>query len=254
MLWVTVGGPAASWALAIAAVALAIFGAARSQVWLSTLLTALVFWSVLGGIASLSPNRGKYAVNDGDRLRMLVRGGPQADQFVSITILLAHSVQGQRPREWDPDLVRRAAYALDDNPDLTIGQALRYNWLHDTRQLEEAGPLVEWIAGRIHTGEGQAVWQLEAAWFQARYCANLLAARQWFDRVAGPGKSPASRCAYFKAKAAIDLAEQRCAHAEASAHQVLREAEKLTHAGIATAIRDEAERVLEEVKFERDQG
>lgn len=248
MGWITIGGPAASWILAIAAALLASFAQEGSQNRVFTLLTALAFWSVLFGIASLLPSSGKSPLSDGARLRVLIRGGPQAERFVSILVLFANSMRGQRPREWDPDLVRRASCDLDDHPDSISGQAFRYNWLHDTRQLEAAGPLAEWIAERVQSKESQEAWRLEVAWLQARHYGNLLAARQWFNRVAGPGKGSAARCAYFKAKAAIDLAEHRWDDAGSSAGEVVRESGKLAGAGIATAIRDEAEAILREVE------
>jgi len=248
MLWITAGGPAASWTLVIVAAVLVVFLEGGSQSWVSTLLTALVFWSALIGIISLVSHSGKHALSDGSRIRMLRRGGPEAERFVCIMILLAKSMRGQRPRDWDPELVRRAATHLDYSPDSMSGQVLRYNWLHDSRQLEEAGPLAEWIAGRIQSREGQQAWQFEVAWFKARHRADLPAARQWFDRAGGPGRSPAIRCAYFKAKAAIDLAEQRWLDAAAAARAVAIESDKISLVGVASAIRDEAEELLRDVE------
>ena len=247
MLWIVVSGPAASWVLGIAATVVLLFPEAGSNVWVSTTLTALAFWSLLCGITSLLPNLGKYGVSDGARLRKLRGGGPRAEQFVSLLILVADAMRGRRPRDWDPDLIRRASDPMDDTLDSVSGQALRYNWLHDTRRLEEAGPLVEWIAARMPSKEARMVWRLEAAWFQARHRGDLIAARQWFDHLAKPGKAPNVRCAYFKAKAAIACAEEQWADAAAAAREVVKESNKLTVIGIAEAIRDEAEAVLRDI-------
>jgi len=248
MLWITAGGPVASWSLAIFAGAFAIYGTQHSRVWVSTVLTALVFWSFLMGVASLRTYTGTQSLSDGSRFRLLRRGGRPAERFVSIVVLIASSMRGQRPRDWDPDIVHRLACDLDNTPDSMAAQTLRYNWLHDTWQSEEAETLVEWIAERIQSRKGRQVWQFELAWFQARHRANLEGAHESFDRASGLGKSSAVPLAYFKAKAAIDLAEQRWADAEVSAHEVLKETEKLTNAGIAAAIRDEAKEILQELE------
>lgn len=238
-------GPVASVVLTLSAWIVARYTDDGSS-WLPPQLKVLALVAALHAIFSLWPMSTRLGSSDGARLLELSRGGEKSERFASLLVLIGCSTAGKRPRDWDPELVQRAAGSMDDErSDAIAGQMMRYNWLLDTKRTDQAGSLLDWITPRIVTLRGKRAWELEKIWFDARHRDTPPAAGA-LGSLAASGQSPSLRCAYFKTKAALDLLEHRYADAEIAARESAIESEKLADRGIAAALRDESEALLRE--------
>jgi hypothetical protein len=140
--------------------------------WLRTQLTLTAGGSFLFVALGLWPHATRSSSSDGAKLRVLLRGGPPAERLTSLMFLFASSCGGGRPREWDPEMVRRATLADGGSWEALAGQAFRYNWLLDTGQHDEAEKALESILARKLSASRKRAWSLEAACFFARIRRN----------------------------------------------------------------------------------
>ena len=245
LAWLVACGPLASFALAVVSWTLARYFDDGIR-WLPPQLNILAVIAMLQGLLSIWPVSNQRAATDGARLLALRRGGEAAERFASLLVLLGCSSAGQRPRDWDPEMVGRAAGRMDESADSVVGHAMRYNWLLDSKQFEQAGTALDWLSSRMPTPDSQKVWQLEKIWFDARLRQIAPPADAFPHPASAQRRIPMIQCAYFKARAASELLEHRWKDAEMSAREVLLATEKLADRGIAAAIRDEAESILQE--------
>src|SRR5579862_514748 len=253
LIYMIAAEPATSLVLGLVS-ALVALSAGNLKWWQQGLLIGTAFWCLSSTWTSLrfKPNPG--LVNDGTHLRWLLGSTKEGERLAAIYGLAAESFEGLRPRDWDADLVRRVSGNLDATSAARTGQAIRYNWLHDTRQLDEAAKVLEWLEAQESSKGAAMIWQLERVWFDARHRRNLADARACFDRQGDLGKSPAVRCAYFKAKAAVHLLERDWDNAESAVAEVLRACDDVDELGAAAAIRAEVEQVRLEVRLARTSG
>jgi hypothetical protein len=231
-------GPAAS---ALIGTASAIFAAnTRSDwpSWATAELNLFACWSLLIAVSTILPLRSRYAVNDGMRMGMLLRGGAETDRFRSILILAGRSYSGIRPRDLNPDLMRLASVPDDGSPDALAGRGMRYNWLLDAGRIEEADQVLASIATGNLPKLARTVWWCEVAWFEARFRGDLALARRWFDAAPALSRPAWNRCARSKAQAAIAFLEQRWADAETAAREACKDCDQLADSGTAGAIRE----------------
>lgn len=140
--------------------------------------------SLLVGLSSLWPRETAGYRSDGARLRALARGGAGVEQELAAMTLSAMSLTGARPREWDADLVLRAARSGDD-PLLTLaGQHLVWAWHLDHGRLDDAKVAL----GRVLEGvdrlpaEISSSMLLDAAWFRAWHDHDPAGARDLLGR------------------------------------------------------------------------
>lgn len=249
LLAITIAGPAALLVTGLAVGILAWFVAAEWSVWLRGLLYMTAIWSLIGGVVGFLPIRRQHMVSDGVRIGMLMRGGPEADRECSLLLLAAASVGGQRPRAWDADLMRTAAAEeAGAGPNLQSSQAVQYNWLIDTGQIEKAGQLLAVIVENEMPPPSQAIWQLQMAWFKAFYQRDLEAACDWSGRVSLLLKFPEFRCARLKTDAAIALLEERWHDAQTAARGALQLCDELADPGVAVVIREKLGALLEQAE------
>ncbi|HEX2188091.1 MAG TPA: hypothetical protein VHG51_04300 [Longimicrobiaceae bacterium] len=165
------------------------------------------------GAATLIPARTGGFYSDGARLLRLLRGGPDTGREVAILTLMALSMAGRRPREWDPALVAQAASLADGTPFDAVGRQLAHAGALDLgeveearRQLEAALELEEVLPPVARPG-----LLLQAAWFAAVHDGDAARARALFGRAgAGLMVPPHSR---LLAEAAVLLAEGDAARA-----------------------------------------
>jgi hypothetical protein len=243
--WLVAGGPAAS---AITGV-IAVLAARSMEGWVAVQLNILGFWSLFTVVLTAIPFSGRYAVNDGTRMLMMLRGGAQAERICSLLLLSGGSLGGLRPREWDAALVRVATTVGGAAADVAGGQTIRYNWLIDSGETHEAGTALTWLLQQEMPEANREVWFLEAAWYSARFAGDLAAARRWLAAAPVRGRMPETRCALLKAQAAIALLEGRRAEAEDAARRGLVECERIgSDAGVVIAIRDALQRVIEDAR------
>lgn len=121
MLLVVAGGPIASAVLALAAGAGSLLLPSPLSVFCA--LTAL--FSTAIAIATMLPNTLGGMPSDGKRWLMLLRGGPEAERWCALGLLIALDLAGKPPREWPEDLVARATGAEDGSCDHLSGRILR---------------------------------------------------------------------------------------------------------------------------------
>ena len=228
------GGPLASAVTAVACVMAAVNWGSRggvSLVWLTG------FWSALAAAAGVLPIRGRHAVSDGMRLRILRRGGAEADRVTALQLVSAGSMGGLRPRDWDAGLLAMGITPDDGSPDAISGHALRYNWLLDSGSVNEAEEELVWLLSRPLPDAVRGTWEFVAAWFSAFYRQDGAAARKWMA-AAGPRATRPSRCAQLMAEAALALVEARWADTRTLVERAREECSRLVDLGMATAIRE----------------
>ncbi len=247
MYFMVAAGPATS---ALASVACVISAnLADFPPWMISQLNLLALWSLFFAAVSLLPSRkrgGQIGMSDGQRLRILLRGGEDAVRFCSLALLGAASMGGVRPRDWNPKLIERLGSLGDESHDGISAQSYRYTWLLDTGQTEQASEALSWIMARTLPEEVRPIFWLEAGWFQAKFRNDPVAARRWMESVQRRRNTPEEECSYWKFEATLALVEKRWADADEAARKGLRQCPRLANAGVAAAIRGEFERVLEE--------
>jgi len=214
-------------------------------------LECLAFWNLLFGFTGLFPIRSKYAVTDGARMRILLHDGAEAERFLNLTLLLGASFNGVRPNEWPRELVETLSSQRDRTRDALACQMMRYNWLIDAGRWEEASEILTWLFSDDVPEDIKPIWQLERAWFEARFAGNLPAAKEWLEAGSRRDKRPGYLCGLYKAQAAIALLEHRWADVESAAREALKNCDKLADPGIAIAIRDRVEAVLADSRKNR---
>ena len=115
ILQLTAGGPGTSIVVGAAILMLvAQFGFTRAD-FLSGFSAIAFAWlfvfgaaSSLIGVVTLVPGESGGFLTDGGRILRYVRGGPDVEADVALTSIIGASMGGQRPREWDSELVARS--------------------------------------------------------------------------------------------------------------------------------------------------
>ena len=196
------GGPVAS--LALGALGVALGGA----------------WAVVGlvslgiGLVTLFPGRTSGFLTDGARLLRLLRGGAPADREAALLAVLAQSLSGVRPRDWDAGLLEVAAALEDSDPMETSAHALGTTLALDAGDAD---------AARRHLARRVALWDAtppairgglaaDAALFEAAVRNDAERARAWLDRVppraalADPATDALARAATLRAEGDLEAA------------------------------------------------
>ena len=203
----------------------------------------LAAWSTLFALNGLIPMADHRSVNDAARLRMLWRGGAAVERYRRMMLIAASSKSGVRPRDLDPALLEGLEFPEDRSGDARSAQILRFNWLLDSGRVEEAGKELASILSWPMPEQLRATWWLEAAWVEARFRSDAIAARRWYDSVPTRCLAGANRCAAFKAHAAIAFVEQHWDDADAAIEEALKSGDS-SDLGIANTTRDDLRRQL----------
>lgn len=245
------GGPAASFLAAGACVLAALLLPASMAAW-RAMLSGTAMFSCGLGLLALYPTSGAFADSDGRQLLTLRKGGPVADRFDAILMLIGASSRGIRPRDYDPEMVQRlsfgdiAGYTSRDasNSHAASANIVRYNHAVDCGHLAQAQGILEAaLTCKVAPITRQALF-LEAAWFEAAHCRNATAAEAWLRSARLAKRSrPEQRVAELKARAAISAARQKWLEARRQASDALALCGRID-AGIAVATRDYLEQVI----------
>ena len=147
--------------------------------WSNTQLNMIGACSLFLALVNSIPRANWQFVTDGQRLRILLRRDAESERYCTILLLVTASHGGLRPREWDTNLMERLSGPADGSPDGRAAQALRYNWLIDSRRLDEAEAALQEVLSQELPNETAGIWYLEAAWFEAKYRGDLEEARRW---------------------------------------------------------------------------
>jgi hypothetical protein len=212
--------------------------------WLGCAVLFFSLFSLYAGIAVFLPIQGKYLPNDGVRIRMLLRAGPEADRWCGLALLSAASAQGARPRELDPDLILRVTSISDESIDALYAARFHYNWALDSGHTAEAAEvLCRIVENRKQLAEPlRPVWLCEAAWFEAVIRKDSAAAQKWMDNPENR-KTRFSAASRWKAQAAIAALEGRFEEAESAAREALKELDRSPDLGVVKAIRETLARI-----------
>lgn len=64
-------------------------------------------------VATSIPNALGGFLSDGAAVRMLLKGGPEAERLLAMNALMGHLCEGIRPRDWSPEYIRSAVRVQD---------------------------------------------------------------------------------------------------------------------------------------------
>jgi hypothetical protein len=187
LLWVMMGGPAASFVAPLVLEGIA--GQARPRPLYALSIHALSAMSVLLGLAELLPDAGKGIFSDGARILMLLRNDAASRRWLCNLHLVRALMRGQHPRGWEEETLLIATAIQDDTRDAVNAHWLGYLWAAELQNvtssakfLEEALAVPEWAAGGLRNR-----LCLEAAVFQAWFREDSIKARVWIQQI-GKGK------------------------------------------------------------------
>ncbi len=138
MIVVVAAGPIASLLIGCATIIFVALASTNLPIWLKTQLNMIGVLSIFTAGLTAFPLTSSFGVSDGQRLRMLFRQGVESERYCTMLLIVAASRGGIRPRDWDGELVERLSNPSDGSPDDRAAQALRYNWLIDSRRITEA--------------------------------------------------------------------------------------------------------------------
>lgn len=234
------GGPVASLLLAVLAFGL-LFVAPPS---IGIILGSVAVASLLIGVATLVPNKAGGLVSDGARLKMLREGGPEAVRWSAIGALGGASMAGERPRDWDEELVRSSLAHRDGSFDDAGASSTAYYHALDLGRKDEA----EALLGRaLHADAVPEMMRsqvlLEAAFFQAYFHHDAGEARTFFSE-ARPEKVLEKHLP-LRAEAAILLAEGENEGAKEKARKSLEALGKSFDTGTAKLEKEWLEEIVE---------
>ncbi|TVR67736.1 MAG: M50 family peptidase [Gemmatimonadales bacterium] len=197
-------------------------------------LTILAFqlgaFSLIGTVVNAVPLTDSGILSDGGRIRMLGRGGPEADRMMAALFLAGAVGGGVRPRDWRREWIDAATALQDGSPDEASACALAYYWALDRGEIDEAENYLRRAAAAASDVPILArSLAAEAAFFAARHRGDIDTARQ---NMMGVGDSWLERDTRLRAEAAILALEGRPAEAAERASEAL---SALQEAGSATA-------------------
>jgi hypothetical protein len=128
---------------------------------------------------------------------------------------------------------------VDGSADSRVALMFRFNWLLDRGVIEEASEVLAKIVQLELPDTYRAAWWLEAAWFEARFRNDAIAARRWMEAVPSRYKTGVERCSVYKAEAAVALLEERWDDFATALGRALHTCDKIADLGIANATRED---------------
>lgn len=198
------------------------------------------------GLVTLLPMRAGGFYSDGARIIRLMRNSEETEREVALMSLTGVALGGARPRDWDSELVRRAA-GIRDGGAFEVS-ALQFAHLHalDSGDIDRARSYLEETLARVHQlpAASRGPLQLGAAVFFALYDEDAVRARSLYE-AAGSGegllRTPHQR---LLADAAIRLAEGDVHGAAGAATAAQAMIERSTDRGSIAIDATHADRIL----------
>ncbi len=200
------------------------------QLWGLTAMFGAV--SIVVCATNLMPFRSSTMYSDGARVLQLLAGGPWADLQDALTMATSTTVSLLRPRNYDIEVIHRAAEVIKDGTQAVLLRLLAFSYYLDSgwaptacRVLSEA----EEIALKP-----KAIVPVEFCTLfvfgKAYACRDAAAARQWWDRL--EAKKPTRfNVDYWRAKAALAWIEGQEAEARENLDKAVEEAANLPAVG-----------------------
>lgn len=253
------GGPLGALALALLS-ALLLFVVPLGE---QSILCNLVLWAtlVLGLVVfvlAALPVRPRGILGNGAQIRLLLRGGPEADRIAGLALLSSLTVSGQRPRDWSPQLIADVTALSDETPETLAGALLAYTHYLDAGNVDEARRHLQRGRGvRLAAPGRMGFWDewaaLEEAYMAARFDGNVALGRAIIDRLAEGIHVLLDRYPGLRVQAAVLLAEGKRDEAIKKAQQGLLSVRRATDRGGAEAEEDWLRQILAEAEGKKEE-
>jgi len=200
-------GPASS--IGVALVALVVLAAAKpGPSWLGLTLASLAFFSLVIAVTNLWPHTTRGMLNDGARLRLLMRAPKRTRRWFAINALLMQAGEGLRPRQWNRRWLRCASELQDNSADALSANWLAFvAWSDENNQARAATHLercLELIG--LAAPDVRELLILEAAIFTAWFRCDARRAGEWLQRLRHPRYVPPLM--RIRAEVALDCANR----------------------------------------------
>lgn len=236
---VILGGPLTSLALGVLSLALAAW--AYGALAVESSLSQLTFFAFLFGITNLAifvttmiPGKTSGFDTDGAQLLDLWRGGHRAERRWLIVALSAVSIDGVRPRNWNPTQIERLLELREGQVEDVMTNLFGFYYALDRGEVARAGEHID-LCLQQADGFPEAVRPMlyaEAAYFTAHHRQDAVAARHLLQSASGGMTEAHTR---LRAEAAVLLAEGRFVESAEKARAGLAQAEKSWDKGGAAA-------------------
>lgn len=184
--WFALGGPIASLVCGAAALAAFLALGLSEMTWeRDGMMMAVAGGVLMYALASLGmafvtalPNRFAGLASDGERVRLMLRGGPLAGRECALFAIAGWSAMGRPPRDWDPAIVA-AAMAAGDDDTFDAGLARYFAFVHalDCRDTAGASTHARAMATANAPPAMRSLMRAEAAYFAAAYEGDVATAR-----------------------------------------------------------------------------
>jgi len=216
MVMLILGGPVAS--LVVGSIATLMTLSAPGSPWHD----AWRFFALLGTfclsdfVVNLTPLRPESQYSDGAQIYQLMSNGPWADRHLAIAMVGSSLVTPLRPRDFDRNVLERAADSMRHGKEGLILRILLAMHCFDSGKAEEGLTAMR----QAMTQDPQAAEALtpdtiaEIVFYEAAIGGDAVRAREWWQRVEGKGKTEKD-LDYWKGRSALLCVEGR--HDEARA-------------------------------------
>jgi hypothetical protein len=147
------------------------------------LIALIGLFSLALGITNLLPIQAGSVPSDGARLKMLALGGARAERLCYVAMVVGASRAGRRPRQWDPDWIRRITAPDDHTLDEAVACQVAYYWAVDTGNLDEAEGYLQRLDAEAATMPERLrpLFLVDSAFFYAYYRHDPATARRMLD-------------------------------------------------------------------------
>lgn len=226
MLYSVLGGPVASIAAGVAALAIYVLadlpvvtfplpGSFRGALSLGLVTLGVASCGV--GLWTLLPRKRGTRASDGRRILELRGASTSADRYAAVMALGGCMMAGVRPRDWDPAVVAQAiAGRAGSHVDLAA-RHMAYEHALDRGDVAAAREHIRYLVDHLGRApiEYRSIISVEAAYFEAAYDDNAASARSRLDGVWRRAMHALDRTAFLCAEGALALAEGDAAGAYA---------------------------------------
>lgn len=249
---VILGGPLTSLALGVLSLALAAWANANiaaASPWSALTLSSIIFGltNLVIFAATMIPAKTGGFASDGAQLLDVLRGGHRAERRWLTIALTTASLDGVRPRDWDPAHIERLLALRQGQVEDGMANYFGYFYALDRDEVQRAGELLDLCRQQAQSFPESARPMIfaEAAYFTARYRQDAAAARALLEQAQGNIIEKHSR---LRAEAAVLLAEGKPVESAEKARAALLEVNKSWDKGGAAAEKDWLMELLQDAK------
>lgn len=215
MLIAGIGGPAASAILLLATIILIIVGQWWKSSTLIFLASLLVLMTLRTVLIQIFPNKSKSMDTDGQMIRQLLKGGPEAFRYAALHIASVDNASGFYPHAWNTEMLNQAVQGPCRTRQHCVLLDMAYTAALSHQDYDLACEYMDSIQEYLDPDDPKFdpddlndrlryAAYLDIAFFEAYYRNDLDNARRWFDQASEQDRLHKPRA---RAEAAILLAE-----------------------------------------------